>query len=87
LLAKARVKVRDIIAAANARRDDVGPVPEREPEAPTPAPEAVAAEPAVAEPETDEQAASTGFTPPPSSVEDLATARRPTKLSKRGLRR
>ena len=47
-----------------------------------PQPEAPEPEPALpAEPEAAESAPEGGFTPPPSSLEDLAAASRPTRFS------
>jgi hypothetical protein len=92
-LAQAGVEARDISdvarrdaeqlpATANVVAAEPQPQPEAaeaEPEPPAePVAEAEAAEP---EPEAAESAPEGGFTPPPTSLEDLAAASRPTKFS------
>jgi hypothetical protein len=88
-LAQAGVEARDIsdsarrdaeqVLAANVGAAEQQPQPEAaEPQPAEPVAEAEAAEP---EPEAAEPTPEGGFTPPPTSLEDLAAASRPTKFS------
>jgi len=72
----AQREAEQLLATANA-----GKAAQPEAAAPVAEPEAPAAEPEPEPAPSPEPASSSGFTPPPSSLEDLAAASRPTKFS------